>query len=152
MSAVDDDAGAGGMDLLHIETLKKEVQDMSLGVIVASNREFYDELANHSVEVYRNVARNPTGQSIAGKDLEELVRLSKDKVTLVMDEFYSWSVRITYIRSSTPDPVCAHRYQYPDDPKDLGTTLSAAEYVEDVEEDPVIIINGLTKGWRYVAM
>jgi hypothetical protein len=40
------------------------------------------------------------------------------------------------------------RYQYPDDPKDLGTTLSAARYVQDVEEDPVIIINGLTKGWR----
>jgi hypothetical protein len=45
-----------------------------------------------------------------------------------------------------------HRYQYPDDPKDLGTTLSAAQYVEDVEEDPVIIINGLTKGWRYVTI
>jgi hypothetical protein len=40
------------------------------------------------------------------------------------------------------------RYQYPGDPKDLGTTLSAAKYVQDVEEDPVIIINGLTKGWR----
>jgi hypothetical protein len=56
------------------------------------------------------------------------------------------------IRSSTPNALCALRYQYPDDPKDLGTTLSAAQYVEDVEEDPVIIINGLTKGWRYVAI
>ncbi|KAJ9111513.1 hypothetical protein QFC20_002485 [Naganishia adeliensis] len=96
---------------LHIETLKKEMQDMSLSVIVASN------------------PRNPTGQAIVGDDLEELVQLSRDKVTLIMDEFYSW-------------------YQYPDDPKDLGTTLSAARYVQDVEEDPVIIINGLTKGWR----
>lgn len=44
--------------------------------------------------------------------------------------------------------ACVLRYQYPDDPKDLGTTLSAAQYVEDVEDDSVIIINGLTKGWR----
>lgn len=55
------------------------------------------------------------------------------------------------------------RYMYPDDEKDLGKTLSGAEYVEDVNEvnpcrpgvrrllmgqDPVVIINGLTKGFR----
>lgn len=39
--------------------------------------------------IYR-IARNPTGQAIVGDDLEELVRLTRDKVTLIMDEFYSW--------------------------------------------------------------
>ncbi|KAJ9121545.1 hypothetical protein QFC22_002164 [Naganishia vaughanmartiniae] len=96
---------------LHVDLLRKEMEDMSVSVIIASN------------------PRNPTGQAIAGKDLENLVALSRERVTLVMDEFYSW-------------------YQYPDDPKDLGTSLSAAEYVEDVEDDSVVIINGLTKGWR----
>lgn len=76
---------------LHIETLKKEMQDMSLSVIVASNRE---SSHMHCVDgldkrIYR-IARNPTGQAIVGDDLEELVRLSRDKVTLIMDEFYSW--------------------------------------------------------------
>jgi aspartate/methionine/tyrosine aminotransferase len=27
--------------------------------------------------------------------------------------------------------------------------ISAAEYVEDVERDPVVIFDGLTKNWRY---
>jgi aspartate/methionine/tyrosine aminotransferase len=36
------------------------------------------------------IARNPTGQAIVGDDLKELVQLSRDKVTLIMDEFYSW--------------------------------------------------------------
>jgi hypothetical protein len=42
------------------------------------------------------------------------------------------------------------RYQYPDNDKDLGCSLSGASYVEDVNEDPVVIINGLTKGFRCV--
>lgn len=40
------------------------------------------------------------------------------------------------------------RYQYPDEDKDLGYSLSGASYVDDVNEDPVVIINGLTKGFR----
>src|SRR5260221_611516 len=30
-----------------------------------------------------------------------------------------------------------------------GGRVSAAAYVEDVEQDPVIIVDGLTKNWRY---
>jgi hypothetical protein len=45
-------------------------------------------------------------------------------------------------------PLSRTRYQYPDDDKDLGYSLSGASYVEDVNEDPVVIINGLTKGFR----
>ena len=43
------------------------------------------------------------------------------------------------------------------DPKDGGAddetnwpkTVSSAKYVNDVNEDPVIIVNGLTKNWRW---
>jgi hypothetical protein len=42
------------------------------------------------------------------------------------------------------------RYQYPDNPEDLGKSISGAQYVEDVNADPVVIINGLTKGFRRV--
>ncbi|WVR06296.1 hypothetical protein IAU60_003326 [Kwoniella sp. DSM 27419] len=86
------------------------------------------ENLNLSVVVASN-PRNPTGQCIAGEELKGLVDVAKQGTTVVLDEFYSW-------------------YQYPDDPKDLGTSLSGAQYVEDVNEDPVILINGLTKGFR----
>lgn len=77
---------------LHIETLKKEMEDMSLSVIVASNRKFsrYLQIKQKLRCLVVFSARNPTGQAIVGDDLEELVQLSRDKVTLIMDEFYSW--------------------------------------------------------------
>lgn len=31
---------------------------------------------------------------------------------------------------------------------DLGRAVSAAEYVEDIEEESVVLIDGLTKNWR----
>ena len=46
--------------------------------------------------------------------------------TLLLDEFYSHYV----FRS--PEPL-----------------MSAAAYVEDVERDPVVVFDGLTKNWRY---
>lgn len=79
--------------------------------------------------------RNPVGQVIEGEDLKELVDIARLRhTTLVMDEFYS-----------------AYIYTHP--PEQNGRTVSIAEYVDEVEEDPVIIIDGMTKnmrlpGWR----
>ncbi|KAG8818548.1 hypothetical protein FRC17_010792 [Serendipita sp. 399] len=73
--------------------------------------------------------RNPTGQLIQGEELKELIGLSKSKTTLILDEFYSW-------------------YIYHDNPEDVGKSVSGAAYIEDVNDDPVIIIDGLTKNWR----
>ncbi|KAH0830726.1 pyridoxal phosphate-dependent transferase [Lanmaoa asiatica] len=73
--------------------------------------------------------RNPTGQVIAGKDLKEFVALSKEGTTLILDEFYSW-------------------YIYPEHERDFGKSISSAEYVDDVNTDSVVIIDGLTKNWR----
>ncbi|WWD04926.1 hypothetical protein V865_002997 [Kwoniella europaea PYCC6329] len=96
---------------LNLGQLKREIENLNLSVVIASN------------------PRNPTGQCISGDELRDLVHLAREKTTVILDEFYSW-------------------YQYPDDPKELGTSLSGARYVEDVNEDPVILINGLTKGFR----
>ncbi|WWC70818.1 uncharacterized protein I206_104770 [Kwoniella pini CBS 10737] len=96
---------------LNLDQLKREIQNLNLSVIIASN------------------PRNPTGQCISGDELQDLVQLAREKTTVILDEFYSW-------------------YQYPDNPNDLGTSLSGARYVDDVNEDPVILINGLTKGFR----
>lgn len=73
--------------------------------------------------------RNPTGQVIKGHDLKELVALGREGTTVILDEFYSW-------------------YIYPKNDQDFGHSISSAEYVEDVNQDSVVIIDGLTKNWR----
>ncbi|KAK7040913.1 hypothetical protein VNI00_009509 [Paramarasmius palmivorus] len=67
--------------------------------------------------------RNPTGQVIKGKELKELVGIGREGTTIILDEFYSW-------------------YIYPENDKDYGKSISAAEYIEDVNE------NWRLPGWR----
>jgi N-succinyldiaminopimelate aminotransferase len=70
---------------------------------------------------------NPTGKLLYGDRLAEWVGVARDlSVTLIVDEFYS-------------------HYVYVGD--DL--TVSAAAHVQDVDRDPVILVDGLTKNWRY---
>jgi len=74
---------------------------------------------------------NPTGQVIEGNRLVELVEMTgKYRCSLILDEFYSH-----YIYTGPQDGP----------PK----MVSAAAHVDDVEKDPVVIIDGLTKNWRY---
>jgi hypothetical protein len=72
---------------------------------------------------------NPTGKHVRGEELAAWVRTAKElDCTLLLDEFYS-------------------HYIY-----GLGGAApmeSAARYVEDVDTDPVVIFDGLTKNWRY---
>ncbi|KAG1315148.1 hypothetical protein G6F60_001094 [Rhizopus arrhizus] len=71
--------------------------------------------------------RNPTGQVIQDSELEALVRIARNRhTTMIMDEFYS-----------------AYIYD-----KEEGKTVSISEFVDDVNEDPVIILDGLTKNFR----
>jgi aspartate/methionine/tyrosine aminotransferase len=73
---------------------------------------------------------NPTGKLIEGEDLKQWVTIGAEmKCSMVFDEFYS-----AYIWSHGAE--------------NNGRTVSAAEYVEDVNKDPVIIVDGLTKSWR----
>ncbi len=72
---------------------------------------------------------NPTGKHVRGVDLADWVATAKElDCTMLFDEFYS-------------------HYVY-----GLGGTApmeSAARYVENVNEDPIVIFDGLTKNWRY---
>lgn len=75
---------------------------------------------------------NPTGQVVMGEELDELVQLvCRYKCTLIMDEAYSH-----YIYKGLNET-------------DVPTIISAAEYIEDINRDPVIIVDGVTKNWRY---
>lgn len=70
---------------------------------------------------------NPTGKLVHGAELAEWVGIARElDCTLMMDEFYSH-----YIWEGEESIV------------------SAAQYVEDVDRDPVVIFDGLTKNWRY---
>jgi N-succinyldiaminopimelate aminotransferase len=71
---------------------------------------------------------NPTGKVIQGDELDGWVGLARDVgCTLLIDEFYSH-----YIWTPTDDGL-----------------VSAARHVDDVDADPVVLFDGLTKNWRY---
>ncbi|MEE8135470.1 MAG: pyridoxal phosphate-dependent aminotransferase [Gemmatimonadales bacterium] len=74
---------------------------------------------------------NPTGQVVSGEELEAYVRIGRERdCTLLMDEFYS-------------------HFIYTEDGQPGGGPVSTAEYVDDVNSDPVVIVDGLTKSFRY---
>ncbi|KAG8947947.1 hypothetical protein FRC04_010144 [Tulasnella sp. 424] len=74
--------------------------------------------------------RNPTGQAIKGDELKELVEISRGKTTVILDEFYSWYLY--------PEPGKENEFEF-------GESLSAAKYIDDVNKEHVVIIDGLTK-------
>lgn len=70
---------------------------------------------------------NPTGKVVAGEELKNWVDVAREVgCTLIFDEFYS-------------------HYIYGEE----LSYVSAAEYVNDVNQDGIIIVDGLTKNWRY---
>ena len=74
---------------------------------------------------------NPTGQVASGKDVQSWVDISAaNQCTLILDEFYS-------------------HYLYGESARADGPALSSARYIEDVNKCPIVIIDGLTKNWRY---
>ncbi len=73
---------------------------------------------------------NPTGKVLRGDDLCRYVMASKQAdCTLILDEFYS-------------------HFIYDGDEPGQGP-VSGAAFVDDVEEDAVLLIDGLTKSFRY---
>ncbi len=78
---------------------------------------------------------NPTGQLVEGEMLRSWTELAREyRCALILDEFYSH-----YIYGDMPDESVSG----------MPRMLSAARYVEDVDVDPVILVDGLTKNWRY---
>jgi aspartate/methionine/tyrosine aminotransferase len=74
---------------------------------------------------------NPTGNVMQGRELEGLVEIAREQgVTMLLDEFYSHFI---YTRDGRPG----------------SGPVSSAAYVEDIERDPVLIFDGLTKSYRY---
>jgi aspartate/methionine/tyrosine aminotransferase len=73
---------------------------------------------------------NPTGKLVEGEDLQRWVSLSRElDCALLIDEFYSH-----YIYRGRPGTL---------------PVVSAAQFVENVDRDPVLLFDGFTKNWRY---
>ena len=73
---------------------------------------------------------NPTGKVVQGAEMEAWVELARGlDCALLLDEFY------------------AH-YVWTGDPR-APAPVSAASHVRDVNKDPIILFDGLTKNWRY---
>ncbi|KAF2239239.1 aminotransferase [Viridothelium virens] len=91
-----------------------------------------EEIARGTSVILTSNPRNPTGQVVQNPELAEIQDLCRDRATLIMDEFY-----------------CGYNYTSGCD----GTVISSAENVIDVDDDDVLIIDGMTKrfrlpGWR----
>lgn len=91
-----------------------------------------EEIARGTSVILTSNPRNPTGQMVTNPELAQIQNICRDRATLIFDEFYSG-----YNYTTNCD----------------GTVISSAENVEDVNEDDVLIIDGLTKrfrlpGWR----
>lgn len=108
---------------------------VSIPVLLDAKREFgvntsrlKEEILGRglSVLLFSNPC-NPTGNLVSGKLLEEWAEISREVgCTLIADEFYSHYI-----------------HDLPD------VSVSVAQYVKDVNADPVVLIDGLTKNWRY---
>jgi aspartate/methionine/tyrosine aminotransferase len=78
---------------------------------------------------------NPTGRVIAGEDLRRWVTTAgKLGCALIVDEFYAHFIY--------GPPGLRHAGELP-------RSISACAWVEDVDADPIVVVDGLTKNWRY---
>src|SRR5277367_1001559 len=74
---------------------------------------------------------NPTGQLMEGKELFAWCDLAREcECSMIFDEFYS-------------------HYIYTNGKSEIPKMVSAAEFVDDVDKDPIVVVDGLTKNWRY---
>jgi len=91
-----------------------------------------EEISRGTSVIITSNPRNPTGMVMEENELAQIQDIARNRATLIMDEFYGG-------------------YNYTSDCD--GTVISAAANVQDVNEDDILIIDGLTKrfrlpGWR----
>jgi aspartate/methionine/tyrosine aminotransferase len=120
------------------EELRREVLGRGLSAVLLSN------------------PCNPTGKHVAGEELRRWVCAARElECTLLLDEFYSHYLYAGSTPTDAPANVGVLNSTPPTDAlANVGVlnstpTESAARYVEDVNRDPVVLFDGLTKNWRY---
>jgi hypothetical protein len=90
-----------------------------------------------------------------GKELSAWCELArKCQCSMIFDEFYSHyiytnvgveSLNRKNVKSDSAKPVSTIQ-QFNNS---MPAMVSAAEFVDDVDKDPIVVVDGLTKNWRY---
>jgi N-succinyldiaminopimelate aminotransferase len=113
---------------LHTTPLRAQPED---GFVIPAER-FAREVDERCLGAYVvSNPCNPTGGLLKGRELAATLEVGRSRgVTLLLDEFYSHFI---YTRSG----------------EGASQPVSAARNVEDVNDDPVVIFDGLTKSFRY---
>ncbi len=123
----------------YAELLETFDRMVPIPVVVSEREGFYlspmrlrDEIVGRGLgAVLLSNPCNPTGRVVRGGELRVWIDICRELgCQLIFDEFY------------------AH-YLYDEVALAEGPSNSAARYVEDVDKDPVVVIDGLTKNWRY---
>lgn len=115
-------------------------RDVNEAIMDADEFQFQCQGAGLGAVLLSNPA-NPTGQSIEGEQLKQYVNIARTNQTaIVMDEFYSHY----YYDGTEVSPEDGGV----DDNSNWPKTVSSSEYIDDVNVDPILIVNGLTKNWR----
>mgnify|MGYP002640469435 CR=1 FL=1 len=110
--------------LLTPELFERAIDDVGMSAFVVSN------------------PCNPTGNAIAGEDLKSLLATCRERdVTMMLDEFYSHFIFQGV--EGDPEGGAGKVVTAGDGP------VSGAAYIEDVDKDPILIFDGLTKNHRY---
>src|SRR5476649_1128186 len=96
---------------------------------------------------------NPTGQLMAGKELSAWCDLAREcQCSMIFDEFYSHYI-YKNVESLNREKVKSGSAKRDSTIQQFNnstpTMVSAAEFVDDVDKDPIVVVDGLTKNCRY---
>lgn len=108
------------------------VETTAEGGFATSPDELDRQIVEHDLQAHLlSNPCNPTGQVVRHDALRRYVDIAREHTcTLLLDEFYS-------------------HFIYDENGGPADHPVSAAAFVEDVDTDPVLIIDGLTKNYRY---
>jgi aspartate/methionine/tyrosine aminotransferase len=96
---------------------------------------------------------NPTGQLMEGKELSAWCALAREcQCSMIFDEFYSHYI-YKNVESLNREKVKSGSAKRDSTIQQFNNStpamVSAAEFVDDVDKDPIVVVDGLTKNWRY---
>ena len=93
--------------------------------------EFEDSIKRYKLDAYLfSNPCNPTGHVIKEKELQSYIHIAKkQQCTLIIDEIYSHYI---------------YEHNRP-----ANSPVSSASYIEDINDDNILIVDGLTKSFRY---
>jgi aspartate/methionine/tyrosine aminotransferase len=115
------------LDIFRPFTSIPILRDASAGYRVTADELRREILGRGLSAVLLSNPSNPTGNVIAGDALRDWVQTARElDCTLILDEFYS-------------------HYAW----NEPGGLVSAAQFVDEVDRDPVVLLDGFTKNWRY---